>query len=412
MVRNVKGEPSGSSSKANGVSRKNRGESDHNEGDDQNEGNGLERRVLRSRYLAVKNLISDKREEITKADSEKFRTIFDEVECLHQQVQKPREQVADAEALLDITNTLMTSVKAQTNEGVTASDFVSCLLKNFGEIGGGSNGDDEIRNSVRWKDIGIAVSHVFLKGDGCCTMLGPMNSEIKQRKVTVQRRQTKLTEKARPEEVKYSRDNLKCFTLMDHINTCAFCSILQLASSALEEKTDTDKNMSTMFDVLRKNRTVKLEALVLNRTSFAQTVENLFALSFLVKDGRAEIKVNDKGDHLVSPRNAPAANAVASKEVSYTHFLFRLDFKDWKLMMESVAGGDELMPHRIPVDTSPYSSQKVNENESVLPTTPIRKLSRNRGLVIQEETVVEDSPESGDSESRGGGIRKRRRKVR
>ena len=58
MVRNVKGEPSGSSSKANGVSRKNRGESDHNEGDDQNEGNGLERRVLRSRYLAVKNLIS------------------------------------------------------------------------------------------------------------------------------------------------------------------------------------------------------------------------------------------------------------------------------------------------------------------------------------------------------------------
>lgn len=58
MVRNVKGEPSGSGSKVNGASRGDRGESDHNEGDDQNEGNGLERRVLRSRYLAVKNLIS------------------------------------------------------------------------------------------------------------------------------------------------------------------------------------------------------------------------------------------------------------------------------------------------------------------------------------------------------------------
>ncbi|KAL7610059.1 hypothetical protein Lser_V15G13585 [Lactuca serriola] len=86
MVRNVKGEPSGSGSKVNGASRGDRGESDHNEGDDQNEGNGLERRVLRSRYLAVKNLISDKRDDITKADSEKFRFVFDEVECLHQLV--------------------------------------------------------------------------------------------------------------------------------------------------------------------------------------------------------------------------------------------------------------------------------------------------------------------------------------
>ena len=82
-------------------------------------------------------------------------------------VQKPREQVADAEALLDITNTLMTSVKAHGASGVTPSDFVSCLLREFGQQGSSIDGSI---SSTFWKDVGLAVSHVFRKAPGCRTM--------------------------------------------------------------------------------------------------------------------------------------------------------------------------------------------------------------------------------------------------
>ncbi|KAL3534186.1 hypothetical protein ACH5RR_002647 [Cinchona calisaya] len=349
--------------------------------------NIVERRVLRSRYLNVKNRISDERDDLSKVDSDKFKSIIEEVDNLHQLVQKPREQVADAEALLDITNTLVTSVKAHSSEGLTPSDFVSCLLRDFAQQGGAGTSSNVDSNSLRWKEIGLAVCHVFRSAPGCSTMVGPMNTEIKQRKHVVQRKRAKPTASARPED-------------LDSVPT--------------EEKTDTDKNMATMFEILRKNRRVRLENLILNKSSFAQTVENLFALSFLVKDGRAEIKVDEKGAHLVSPRNAASASAVHSGEVSYSHFVFRFDFKDWKLMMTCVGDAEVLMPHRDGVDIAGSSQPDPLSTETQaasLPTTPIRKFTRNRGLVLQEQIVVQESPESDDLAARAAATRKGKRKL-
>jgi len=328
-----------------------------------------ERRMLRSRYLAMKNLISDERDEMARADSDKFTAIISQVECLHELVQRPREQIADAEALLDIASTLVTSVRSQSSEGITPSDFITALLKKFGQRG---NSEDEAA-LLRWVDLGLSVSHAFRPVPGCCTMLGPMNTEVKQRKVVAGRKRT-----ARPTE-----------------NTCPE----ELADSSEEVKTDTDRNVLVIFDMLRRKKSARLENLVLNRLSFAQTVENIFALSFLVKDGRVEINIDDNGHHIVRPRNAPSASAIASGEVSYRHFVFRFDFKDWKLMKEVVAEGEELLPHRTSQNASCTEDNDQPNLEARAQRTPIRKLTRNRGLVLQEQ-VVEETPEENQTSKR------------
>ncbi|KAK1265951.1 hypothetical protein QJS04_geneDACA014487 [Acorus gramineus] len=221
-----------------------------------------------------------------------------------------------------------------------------------------------------WMDIGTTVSHIFKKVPGCCTMMGPMKTEIAQRKVATHIK-TEIAQRKVATHRKRTRPTQ---------STCPE----ELDEVVKEEKTDTDKNMSTMFEILRRKRNVRLECLILNRASFAQTVENVFALSFLVKDGRVEIKVEENGQHLVLPRNAPAASAISSGEVQYHHFVFRFDFMDWKVLKNSVGVGEELMPHR-PGSITPRSSLAAlshDEKPSAEQSTPIRKFTRNRGSVV------------------------------
>ncbi|KAL5066630.1 hypothetical protein RYX36_017517 [Vicia faba] len=343
------------------------------------EQNSSIRRIIRSEFLKLKSLINEKKDDLLNVDSDKFDSILSKFDKLHDQVKKPREQVADAEALLDLTRTLVGSVKSLVNEGVTPSQFVSSLIQRYAP---------SPNSSIDWPKLGTSVSSIFLTVHGSSTMLGPMESQLKQRKTIVSRKRTPRSATTdRPE---------------------------QLNDAVEGEKTDTDKNMSTMFNLLRENKKVQLEYLILNRFSFAQTVENLFALSFLVKDGRAEINMDKNHSHYVSPKNAPAANAVMSKEVSYTHFVFRYDYNDWKIMKDLVPDGKELMPHRVQHSTVDSSQAEMNGDNSAqaLPVTPIRKISRNRGRVLQEESVVEESPECDDEDaSREAAIRRCKRKL-
>ncbi|CAL1372410.1 unnamed protein product [Linum trigynum] len=276
-------------------------------------------RVLRSQYHTVQNLIQDEADDIGSAESNKFNTIFNQLQSLHERVTRPREQLADAEALLGITSSLVKGAKINSN-AITPSKFIDFVLRDFGRVQHYRHGDRK-RSSVNWQKIGVSVSHIFKPFRGCSTMVGT-NSAVKQRKPAARRGRRPSEKSALPKQVD------------PHVEE--------------QEKTGTtDETMLTMFSILRKERKVDLEHLILNSSSFSQTVENLFALSFLVKDGRVEIQVDDEsGRHIVSPRNAPSATMIASGDVSYRHFVFKFDYSDWQLMCSSVGVGKELMPHR------------------------------------------------------------------
>ncbi|MBA0719636.1 hypothetical protein Golax_007295 [Gossypium laxum] len=79
------------------------------------------------------------------------------------------------------------------------------------------------------------------------------------------------------------------------------------------------------------------------------------------------------------------------------------------VMMNAVPVGEELMPHREDSHLTLSQAEPAANGSGASTTTPIRKLSRNRGLILQE-SIVDDSPEPDDA-NKGPGIRRCRRKL-
>ncbi|GFP80000.1 non-structural maintenance of chromosomes element 4 homolog a [Phtheirospermum japonicum] len=289
--------------------------------------------------------------------------IMNEVENMHQHVNNPREQVADAEALLGLTRHLAASVKTHTAGGVTPAEFVSCLIRDFGQQNSMKRPSKVSRN-ISWRNIGSLVTPIFMSAPRCRTMIGPMENKLKPRKVHAKRSRTIAKERTKEVE------------------------------NGAELVTDTDRNLLVMFEILKKKKKARVENLMLNRNSFAQTVENLFALSFLVKDGRVRIDVEENGSQVVVPTNGPSAKEIKSGAVRNNHFIFRFDFNDWKLMKTLVPEGEEMMPRRdtfrdannvkmekCDQDFSPSNAIPISDSQ-VLHSAPVYKFSKNDGRTM------------------------------
>ena len=67
-------------------------------------------------------------------------------------------------------------------------------------------------------------------------------------------------------------------------------------------------------------------------------------------------------------------------------------------MKEVVAEGEELLPHRTSQNASCTEDNDQPNLEARAQRTPIRKLTRNRGLVLQEQ--VEETPEENQTSKR------------
>ncbi|KAL8945034.1 MAG: hypothetical protein Q9216_000018 [Gyalolechia sp. 2 TL-2023] len=187
-------------------------------------------------------------------------------------------------------------------------------------------------------------------------LLGPLAVQKKTRKQTQRRERLQKRDPKdaiRPEEIK-ARDleqaeNSNLSTLCKNIHTLlrektwegqSALNEVNLAEGSEEEYTAAAKRHG-----LAENGQMSFFPFVINPKSFGQTVENLFYVSFLIRDGDVEVGQDDDTLPTLVPlerrsRDEQAAGAQKHQAV------FHLDFDVWEALIDAFDIKQSVIPHR------------------------------------------------------------------
>jgi hypothetical protein len=176
-----------------------------------------------------------------------------------------------------------------------------------------------------WHVCGSHVAKHFAEAPAASFMNGPMDAQVKLRAAHRRRRDEPLGPVTTADAV-------------DDTNA----------------EQQTDHAMKRMVRVMKerksKKETLTMEELAANPASFAQFVENVFTLSFLVKDGEAGLALPEAREPIGEGSLRPVVKKTRKPEenldVERATFVMHLDVAGWRALTTSNGGRAGAMPHR------------------------------------------------------------------
>lgn len=282
-------------------------------------------RELRRGYRDLQQTIQRSKDDLGDFSKDSLQQALGNANLLHEKVNRPREQAKDSEVFCSLAASGVEQAKklAAGAKSRTAKDVIRRLKYRFASEGQADVEEDP--TCYDWLAAGDHCFHLFGCAVGVGCMLGAMAAQPKVRNVAQRQQRTKLGVLEKPKEVK-------------NINT--------------EDKQETDRIMEEMYTVLEQHQTVGWLELVMNHKDFSQTVENIFTLSFLVRDSKVSFTPDAALGMLVHLHKGKKGGSDDSKERVQSMQSYGMeDWKDWKGF---IAPADCLMKHRT---SDMYASQ-------------------------------------------------------
>ncbi|KAL2161324.1 hypothetical protein VTH06DRAFT_8545 [Thermothelomyces fergusii] len=223
----------------------------------------------------------------------------------------------------------------------------------------GEMGDDG--DMLNWAHLGRfacipAVRRPALPG----FLLGPLSIEKKARKITKRSAPLRVNNlpEVRPEELR--AEDLKRSDKNDLPSICRKIHVQletaqQVAQDAVEDAIDslgedaTPEEQRALMDryALRSTGGIDLLRFVVNPRSFGQTVENMFYVSFLIREGSVRLEFDDDGLPSIEPvRKNSSAEPSRSKAAMRHQAIMSIDMATWRDIIDAFDIKEPMIPHR------------------------------------------------------------------
>ncbi|KAL8920688.1 MAG: hypothetical protein Q9172_004402 [Xanthocarpia lactea] len=187
-------------------------------------------------------------------------------------------------------------------------------------------------------------------------LLGPLAVQKKMRKQTQRRERLQKRDPkdaVRPEEIKAKdleqAENSNLSTLCKNIHRLlmektwegqsALNGVVEAGGSEAEYTAEAKRHGLT------ENGQMSFFPFVINPKSFGQTVENLFYVSFLIRDGDVQVGSSDDSLPTLIPRERRSRDEQATGTQKH-QAVFHLDFDTWEDLIDAFDINHSIIPHR------------------------------------------------------------------
>ncbi|KAI8812180.1 Nse4 C-terminal-domain-containing protein [Cladochytrium replicatum] len=291
-----------------------------------------QRRALRMEYRKLqKDLVENREVYIGADDLSGLVETLEKAEKLHKRVTAPQEGILDSRILIlaaDVANQRATNMRMDSGS-FSIDEFVVKLGQHLQSDNAGQNshdddedGADSRGSDIQWDAVGSIAKKWLRSARTCGFMLGPLEVKAKER-AQVQRQNRKLV-----------------------IDNAALQKPKELKDSEIEEqKNETANNVQAIYAELAElsnNDGVPYWRFVVNPRSFAQTVENVFYVAFLVREGKAEVFGDEP---MLRTAERPTMDEV-TQGVKKRQAIVDIDVAMWKELIRKYNISKTMIPHR------------------------------------------------------------------
>ncbi|KAG2216507.1 hypothetical protein INT45_013085 [Circinella minor] len=175
------------------------------------------------------------------------------------------------------------------------------------------------RGTLNWKRIGKRAFKFNQRAYAMDFMLGPLSVEKKQRKIT---RHVRI--------IKNKEDLVQPTQLQE--------------GDIAQQENETSANVNQIYKILDESGPTNYLEFITNPESFSQTVENMFYVSFLIRNAVAEID-DSSGQPILATRSPPTPEELA-QDLTKKQIIMSLDIHSWKDIIQTYGIRTSIIPTR------------------------------------------------------------------